>query len=189
MGFRQLQFFASVKEIKDLISTCVKEMNVQIVAVESRTRRVFSVRPDDLSRCLDQESVCALVLIPGAVELGERDAIGLARTYPDAVEIQIGRVGASGLTESALSTGQSSAEGANLAASIRRLTTAGMIGEAEGTGRSAKYRTARYSPDAAGLHAAGVPLRQFPDSLVRMRPIEPAVPRTSRKGGGDGKGQ
>ncbi|NVB39634.1 hypothetical protein G6O69_17460 [Pseudenhygromyxa sp. WMMC2535] len=85
--------------------------------------------------------------------------------------LELGSLGPRGLSESHLSTLESTPTWKKIASDLKRRTKAGMKGRHEKNGAEGTYRNFRYTPGAKQLYDEGVSLRQFDQSAIVLSPL------------------
>lgn len=139
-------------------------------AIEYHPFVVVPVEPENAGVSLRNEHVRRLLFSERAVDCAASGNNQLLDKNEGSLLLDIGRVGARGMTESRLSTTNATARWRRIAADLKRGTRAGMIGTNERSGASAKCRSYRYTPSAADMEEAGTPLRPFEQSPNLLRP-------------------
>jgi hypothetical protein len=156
-----IQFHAIlIDEIMPIVKSSVGEFRLQVTSFAWPPFSASLVPPERLDLVAEDESIYALALTLGEPVLPAESSGKFHDRNPDAVLLELGRLGSKGLKESGLSVRTTNSEalrvGRSIAKRIRGLTKAGAVAINPTTGEKAFLRSHRYSTGAAALQASGV---------------------------------
>ena len=173
MSSLSIQFYATTAEVARLAESWIRREGLHAATVEYRPYSATPIVPGDIALQLRTrlERASRLLLAERPVDCSATGNGDLLDKNEGALIVELGRHGSFGLTESHLSTMSVSRAWRNIAADLKKNTTAGMVGTQQQSGASATYRSLRYTTGAATLAEAGIPLRPFEQSPVLCRPI------------------
>jgi len=164
------QFFATIDELSSFIQRWIVTERIHAAAVAYQPFSASRITQDNAEAIVNLEQVQRVVFCERPIDFAAESNTQLLEKNPSALVLNVGRVGPRGLMESSLGTLDATATWRRIAADLKRNSFAGMIGEDEPSGATAKYRTMRYTAGAARLEKSGTPLRPFEQSPVRLYP-------------------
>lgn len=167
-----VQFHATIDELAQFTSALLADSAIEALAVRYRPFEVTTVSREDAKVILFDPRVLRLIFTRGPGNPTSTGNLDLLDANPGALVLDVGREGATGMSESCLKASVGRAVWKRALAELNRLTTAGVVGVHEETGASAVYRAHRLSPGAVKLSTSGVALRPFPASAVVLRPLQ-----------------
>lgn len=170
MASMEVTFFATIDEIAAFVRGWLRVEAVSAVAVEFWPFLVVPTTSEQVEDHVRRVAVHELVFSEKEIDVAATDQLEFLQRNPGVLILEIGRLGASCLEESRVSTLDATASWRRIANDIRKHTAAGMVGVNEQTGATATYRTARYTEGAARLERSGAPLRQHAQIGVRFSP-------------------
>lgn len=170
MSSLSIQFFATTDEVASFARKWLEGGALHAAVVEYHPFSVLPITLEDVEEHVRRERVRRLVLAERPVDCSAQGNNQLLDKNEGALVLDIGRTSAFGMTESRISTINSTRAWRLVASDLKRSTTAGMVGANEQSGATAKYRTLRYTQGAAKLEESGTPMRPFEKSPVRLRP-------------------
>lgn len=171
MASISIQFYAMPDELAALARTWIERDSLHAAAVKYRPFLAQPLLATQAVESVLEESVGRLILAERPIDCSAGGNLELLDKNEGVLVLDIGRVSSAGLTESRVSATTATPAWRRVAASVRKNTVAGMVGENERSGATATYRSFRYTPGAARLVRSGTPLRQFANSPVRLRPV------------------
>jgi len=170
MASLSCQFFATVDEIAAFVKRSLESDEIYAAAIEYFPYKVSAITRHEAEASVRRERVERIIFNEQPVDCSVSGNLQLLDRHEGALVLDIGRISPRGLHESHLSTGNATPRWRKIAADLKRITAAGMLGTSEKNGATAKYRTARYTPGAAALEQTGTALRPLPQSSVILRP-------------------
>ena len=157
-------FHATLDEIIDLVAKWIQTYPVVATAARFSLSQMQLMTLDNVRAVLADPIVGEVMFTEGPITKPAKNVSQALEEHPNALLLQVERLGPTGLPQSSLSTMYATPLWSKLNRELKKLTTAGATLIAV-SGNRPIDRNARFTAGAKALAASGVPLRQFENSM------------------------
>ncbi|NVB36225.1 hypothetical protein G6O69_38375 [Pseudenhygromyxa sp. WMMC2535] len=165
------QFYATEEELAEMVSSWLNSYDINGAAVFFFPFSVINIS----SQTIEAGGLSAwpdeFVFSEYEISCSAKKQSEFMDANTDILILNLGSLGPRGLSESHLSTLESTPTWKKIASDLKRRTKAGMKGKHEQNGAEGVDRNCRYTPGAKRLYESGISLRQFPQSAIVMSPL------------------